>query len=100
VTPASPATGALACARGHEGACRILAHVRDDFGKACDAGRDVRDACTFSGLLSAQRAEAADASEDDRAEARAKALAALGRACDAGAAPACAAKTRLSAPAR
>jgi TPR repeat protein len=88
--------GLLACERGHDGACRILSHVRKDFTRWCDAGEKVRDTCTFSGIVYARMADASDASAQERAEAKAKALTALGRACDQGSEPACAARKHLA----
>jgi TPR repeat protein len=80
--------------RGSYAGRNTLGHLFRDNVRWCDSGQDVKDSCTFAGLLYA--AESDDRSVGaERDEATSKGRAALDRACAAGSDAACRARRRL-----
>jgi TPR repeat protein len=94
--PEIVSVAARACRRGSTAGCEGLGHLAQDYASRCKASVDVRDACTFAGLIALENAAGAKAGSPDSTRALADAFSALGRACDKGSAPACAARKRLA----
>jgi TPR repeat protein len=88
--------GMRATARGSDAARNTTSHLYRDNVRSCKAGEQVKDSCTFAGLLNAYIAKHADGGSDEQAKARTAALDELGKACDAGSKPACAAQSQLA----
>ena len=80
--------------RGSYAGRNTLGHLFRDNARWCDAGQNVKDSCTFAGLLYAAEAEDGVPGAE-RDEAAKQAGAALDRACGAGSKPACDARARL-----
>jgi hypothetical protein len=87
--------GDHACRRGHQGACKVMGHVVNDFVQACEAKDKVRDTCTYAGMIHALMASDPKATDNERQRATDQARDELARACKAGAPPACDAAKRL-----
>jgi TPR repeat protein len=81
--------GNRACVRGHVGACNVLGHLAKDFIGQCDAGKDVRNACSFAGLLHAQGLRLPPMAGPGVAVDAPRAASEFRRACPAGATLAC-----------
>jgi TPR repeat protein len=89
--------GTRAANRGSAAGLNVMSHLLKDNKRWCAANDNVKDSCTFAGLLYAAWMDDAPEGSDDRAESRKQAVEALAKACGAGAQPACAAKARVEA---